>query len=225
MNLIRKICEKFKKNNYENVPVSKISFDYVMSVTKSYLNDKSNSEKLILLDYIIDILKKDICSSGIVEPFIVQPSSPYNFPFPIHIYDENQNRVEIFCGQKEIMIENTDIYVRPWNTSRQFNNILNIKDKAFIYDEHNHISYYYTDINLCYVANGNHSINAGRYFKKGKIISECCDITILYHHCYTNGIHWYNSHTNEVISDVDDFRLATIYQLAKERYFIQNNIK
>ena len=224
MNLIKKIFQKFKNNNYENIPSPSENFKSVIEIAEVNIHDKDDLEKIVILDYIIDILKIDICSSGIVEPFIIKPSSPYKFPFPFRIYDENENQIEIFCGQKEITLENTDIYVRPWDTSRQFKNILNLKDKDFVYDKDNHYSYYYNDINLCYVFNGNHSINAGKYFKKGKIISTVCDITLLYHHCYTDGIHWYNSHTNNIITDVDDFRLAVIYQLAKKRYFIRNNI-
>lgn len=224
MNLIRKILKKFEKNNYKNALSPRESFRSVMSITEINLHNKSDSEKITMLDYIIDILKVDICSSGIIEPFIVQPSSPYKTPFPIYIYDESENRIEIFCGKQEIILEDTDIYVRPWNVKRQLESILNLKDKNFVYNENNHWSYYYNDINLCYVFNGNHSVNAGRYLKKGKIISECCDITMLYPHCYTDGIYWYNSHTNNIISGVDDFRLATIYELAKKRYFIRNNI-
>ena len=101
--------------------------------------------------------------------------------------------------------------------------IIYLFNKDFAYDKVNHYSYYYDDIDLCYVYNGNHSINAGRYYKKGKIISVCCNMTLLYDNCYTDGLKWYNLHTNEVIDTVEDFRLAAIFELAKKRYMLNND--
>lgn len=220
MNLITKIFKKGKA--YKGIPSPTTSFDSVINLTEAFLENKSDSDKIVILDYIIDILKVDICSSGIVEPFIIQPSEPYNYPFPNSVYDENGNTINGRKGIIEIELDKTDIYVRPWNVERQFKSILSLKDIEFEYDKTNHWSLYYSDINLCYVFNGNHSINAGKYFKKGKINSEYLDLTLLYPHCYTDGKHWYNSHTNDIIADVDDFRLATIYELAKKRFFIKN---
>ncbi len=66
MNLITKI---FKKNKaYKDIPSPTTSFDSVINLTEAYLENKSDSDKIVILDYVIDILKVDICSSGIVEP-------------------------------------------------------------------------------------------------------------------------------------------------------------
>lgn len=193
MNLIKKILEKFKKNDYKNTSHPKKNFRSLMTLAEINLKDRSDSEKITMLDYIIDILKVDICSSGIIEPFIIQPTEPYLFPFPNKVYDENGNSIDGHCGEKEVNLKKTDIFVRPWNVERQLKNILNLKDKEFVYDKNNHYSYYY-------------------------------NITTFYSHCHTDGIYWYNSHTNDIIYDVHDFRLAAIYELAKKRYFIRNNI-
>lgn len=226
MRLIKKFLEDSKKQKLKDTPYPTVAFRSIMSTADAFLGTKgrSDSEKITILNYLIDILKVDLCSAGIVEPYIIQPSKPFSSPFPKYIYDENGNIIKTSCGKQEIVLENTDIYVRPWNVGRQFRSILNLKDKEFVYEDFNHFSHYYKDINLCYVYNGNHSINAGRYFKKGKIISECHDITLFYPHCYTDGVHWYNSHTNGIIDDVNDFRLAAIYELARRRYFIQSKI-
>ncbi len=69
MNLIKKILEKFKKNDYKNTSHPKKNFRSLMTLAEINLKDRSDSEKITMLDYIIDILKVDICSSGIIEPF------------------------------------------------------------------------------------------------------------------------------------------------------------
>ena len=48
-------------------------------------------------------------------------------------------------------------------------------------------------------------------------------MTLLYDNCYTDGLKWYNLHTNEVIDTVEDFRLAAIFELAKKRYMLNND--
>ena len=116
------------------------------------------------------------------------------------------------------------IYIQPWNNERTFNNLINLVNKDFKFDKINHKSIYYKDINLCYVFNGNHSINAGKYLKKGSIISQKLDLTQIYPHVFSDGRNWYNIHTNEIYYKVDDFRLASLFEIAKKRYLLINQI-
>lgn len=214
-----KLFSQFKKNIMNKIIYQK-SFDMLIDITNKYLTNKKNDEKLLLLDYIITSLKVDICSSGIILPFIQQHTTPFNSPFPQKFIDENGNIKNYIKGTVEVKLSDTDIYVCTWNNERTFNNLLHLSKNDFKYDKLNHYSIFYEDINLCYVFNGNHSINAGRYLKKGTITSQKADLTLLYPHCYTDGIKWYNSHTNEILHNVEDFRLAALYEVAKKRYML-----
>lgn len=211
----------FKKKPKQHITYSE-SFRLVMECANNYMENKSRDEQLILLDYIINSLKIDLCATGTVFPWYNQPTEPFNPPFPSRVYDEKENEIEIFGAKTEVSLESSSIYVRPWNNNRAFDSIIYLSNKDFIYDKDNHGSYYYDDIDLCYVYNGNHSINAGRYYKKGKISSVTCNMVKLYEHCYTDGLNWYNAHTNQVIATVEDFRLAAIFEIAKKRYNLRN---
>lgn len=201
----------FKKKIKPHINYSE-SVRLIMECANNYMENKSKAEQLILLDYLIDSLKIDLCATGIIFPWYNQPTTPFNLPFPSRVYDEKGNEIVIYGAKTEVSLESSSIYVRPWENNRAFDSIIYLSNKDFVYDKDNHGSYYYDDIDLCYVYNGNHSINAGRYFKKGKITSVCCNMVLLYEHCFTDGKAWYNSHTNEVLFSVDDFRLAALYE-------------
>lgn len=211
----------FKKRLKPHITYSE-SFRLIMECANNYMENKSRDEQLILLDYLIDSLKIDLCATGTVFPWYNQPTAPFNPPFPSRVYDETGNEIVIYGAKTEVSLESSSIYVRPWENSRAFDTIIYLSNKDFVYDKDNHSSYYYDDIDLCYVYNGNHSINAGRYYKKGTIVSVCCNMALLYEHCYTDGLKWYNTHTNEVIVAVEDFRLAAIFEIAKKRYKLRN---
>lgn len=96
--------------------------------------------------------------------------------------------------------------------------IKNIFANKFEFDELNHKAYYFSHVNICYVYNGNHSIASGVVYKKGYITAEECDVSRLFDHVYTDGSHWYNSHNNQALDNLFDFRVGIIYEITKLKY-------
>lgn len=189
---------------------------HLTETVQSFINGKQRSEQIVILDYIIKSLIDDACASKIVEPLIKPTEGVLDEPLPLFYYDENGNSQSIYTSRKtSVDIAASNIYVRPWSIDKTLDSLLNLSDKKFIYKSNNHFSYYYTDIDLCYVHNGNHSINAGRYYKKGTILSDEANTSLLYPHINTDGVYWYNSHTNQVIYSVSDFRFAAVFLVAK----------
>ena len=175
----------------------------------------------ILYDYLIDALLEDLCTSEIVSPFLsekrTRPVPPS--PFPDHFTDE-MGKESSACGQKEteINLKDVKLYLRPWNLTRTARNLFLVGRGGFHYQRQNHRARYYPEINLCYVYNGNHSINAGRYFQTGSIHVQVWRLDLLFPHCKTDGTAWYNSHTGQPIGPVSDFRLALVYSLAQTHW-------
>ena len=197
------------------------SYDRIIRLVDRYMNTYNRDEAVYILDYLIGSMLDDVCSSVIVSPWISYPNGLLPEPFPDHYFDENNDRHEIDTGKyTKVELAESRIYVRPWNTDRTVDNLLSLMIKDFSYDKSNHYSYYYGEIDLCFVYNGNHSINAGRYLKKGEILSKELDLTLLYPHCKTDGVFWYNSHTDEKLREVSDFRLAAVYTLASMKHDI-----
>lgn len=191
----------------------------IMEVANSWIEKaKNNEERILLLDYLIDTILADVCSEKLFLPLIIHPQMPLPSPFPTDFYDpsgvcetiETKEKVSVsLSGSKPV-------YLCPWNNERCAASLVNISKNKFVCDD-NHRAYFYTDIGLCHVYNGNHSINAGRYLKKGEITAVVCRTEMLYPHCYTDGAHWYNSHTNEKLLRAGDFRFAAVYSLARLR--------
>lgn len=202
----------------------KMSYDEVVKTSKAWINGKTKAEQIIILDYVIDVLIEDICSSCAANVLKKPTSSPFTQCIPCFCTDENGNTICIDTGMKTAVdLSCAKLYVCPWEKERTVKNLLDLYNKSFIYDETNHLSNFYTDINLCHVYNGNHSIHIGSYLKKGIIKSNVLQTELLYPNCVTDGLCWYNLHTDKDMGEVTDFRLAAIYSIARTRYEIKCN--
>ena len=151
---------------------------------------------------------------------VLERGNPITPPFSEWVYDHSGNRIEFDrerADRIEVSLSDTQIYVCPWDYSRTARMFQSLPHKEFQYDQHNHKSVYYTDIDLCFVDNGNHSINAGRYLKKGRILSPVYHLECLYPHILTDGRKWYDRRTGSKAGDVEDFRFAALYTLAQRR--------
>lgn len=189
-----------------------------------WTKNRNRDEQIVLLDYIVDMLREDICSGNAAMVLMMPFSSPFFDFIPTGYEDENGKQCSILCDEKQrVNLAEAHIYLCPWEKDRIPNNLFRLRQDSFRFDCDNHKSHYYTDIDLCHVYNGNHSIHIGTYLKKGEIESEVCRTEQLYSHCHTNGEYWYNSHTGKIIFKVNDFRIAALYYAAQIRYKIKND--
>lgn len=211
-NISEEVKEKRRRSGFKE------NYSSIMYTAKLWTENKPHEEQLIYLNYLIEVLLRDIVSSGAAAPLILHCKEPFSEPFPTGYYDKNNNWNSIYSDKYiEVNLADTMIYVRPWNNRRTASNVRDFAKKAFVYQKEEHLSHFYTDIDLCYVFNGNHSVNAGRYYKNGKIISQVFETEKLYPYYETDGAYWYNKQTKEKYLQVDDFRLAAVYSLAKMR--------
>ena len=191
----------------------------IMEVANSWIEKaENNEERILLLDYLIDTILADVCTGKLFLPLITHPKLPLPSPFPTDYYDPF-GVCETIQTEETISVSlsgSTPVYLCPWNNERCAASLVKISKNKFVCDD-NHKAHFYTDIGLCHVYGGNHSINAGRYFKKGVIEATVCHTELLYPHCYTDGAYWHNFHTNEKLFRVSDFRFAAVYSLARIR--------
>lgn len=147
-------------------------------------------------------------------------------PFPWEVLDAQRNeitRLEV-NGTKVIDLKESDVIVLPWNRDRFNNAIIGLKNQDFKYDKLNHMAYYYQELDICFVYNGLHSISAGVGYEKGEISASLVKIDKLFDKIYTDGLFWYNSHTDEKLVTmhgdikVQDFRIAILFELARMKY-------
>lgn len=209
-------------------------YDEIMSIAKHWLTGKygqTTEAKIDILDYLIDVLLVELCACGAVDPLINSRSILYRngfrAPFPIEYLDQNGQQVKMYGEQTmEVGLAKTKIYVHPWCNRKTADALALLKNSDFIYDKDNHISYYFTDLDFCYVYNGNHSINMGHYMKKGTIMSHICDMEQLYRKIRTDGVKWYLRENDNIIrSEVEDYRLAAIFTFGQMRYELKRKEK
>lgn len=213
-----KIAFGKKPDEFQNCYAHARSYYDLMSTAQIWTENKSEDEKRLLLSYLIDTILDDICAEMIFQPLLTDTYPVPNYIIFPDTYDEVGERKSVLSSETvDVDLTVSKVLTCPWNNTRTPTNLLNINDNDFEFMQDNHRSVYYTDIELCQVYNGFHSINAGRYLKKGTIKSDVFRFELLYPHYVTDGLYWYNVHSSEKYSKVFDFRLAAVYSLARMR--------
>lgn len=225
----------FKRKIKEEVNIEKIDkstrangFGNTIDFANDIIKYEEEEDKIKLLDYILNTVKKDLKYSLLTEIMYKEEHKAINLSrlviFPERVYGENEELINTYKdSEKKINILEDDIIVVPWNRRRKVNSIKKLNKYMFQFQETNHMGIYYEDIDLVYIHDGIHSISGAiEINKKGEIyIRKVKDIRKLYNHLYTDGIYWYSTHTNEKIDEVFDFRIAIIYEISK----LKNKIK
>lgn len=220
--LLKLIREYIKKQYDEDKIKPGIAFENAVDFAKEVLNSEdTKEEKIIVLDYIINTIKKDIqidLLSTIIYSGAVSQKR-INRPYPLEYIDKQGNLIYIRAKDKEIKkidLQKDYVLTLPWSRERITDKIKVIFKTNFKYYHDNHIACYYPILDICYVCNGYHSIASGIYHKKGFIEAKIYDIYPLFNNIYTDdGVYWYNSHTSEKIYKIEDFRIGAIFEITK----------
>lgn len=201
------------------------SFDNSLVYIRTLIRSQDDSDKkLLFLDYIQEVIKRDLHAEFQAAIFYEgYKVRKINAPFPMFFRNVNGESICIVTPKeyKEVDLSNDCIFALPWRDISVISTVNMLSEIDFEYIEGSHGALYYYPIDICYVHNGNHSISAGMYFKKGKIKADFCDITPLFSNVYTDGASWYNIHTNNVIEELCDFRIALLFEVAKLRYNVE----
>lgn len=220
--------KNIKENNIEIKSNVSYGFNNALDFARNIIKDENREEKVELLNYILNTVKKDLQYSLLTELIYKKPHEPINLSrtiiFPSDVYDENGERVSIISYEDiEISILDDTIILVPWNIKSKSNGIKYLSKNDFKFFPCNHMGIYYNGLDLTYVYNGIHSISSSIVLnKKGKIkIKEVHNINKLYKHMYTDGLNWYSTHTKNKICEVLDFRIAIIYEVSKLKYSIE----
>lgn len=215
-----------KQHKQKEIVQPPIEYKNAMAYIERILNEKMKDEdKIVILDFVSEMVKKDLQSNVITTIFYSEDHFKKNLTrlLPPLYFDEN-NVEHYFQPEdasnysKNIDLSTDCVLVMPWNKDRLPKNILNIFKNGFIHHPSNHMAYYYTELDICYVYNGTHSITSGIGYKNGLITAEVFQMNRIFEHIRTDGLHWYSTHNNIQLGEVYDFRVAIIYEIAKIKY-------
>ena len=216
---MKQLLTMFNKTlKYAGRPARKISHDAIIRNAKRMIKGESKEDQIFILTYIIDVIIDDLCHSTASNVLQKKFDSPVKYFIPTFYHDEQGNEMSILKEEKRsVDLSKDNVYSYPYDKSKVIRALFDLRSDPFCYYESNHYADYYTDINICRVRDGHHHIHIGRYYKKGFIMADVMQTELLYPHCTTDGINWYNSHTGEIIEKVYDFRIATAYSIAQLR--------
>lgn len=208
-------------------------FDHAMSFIKQgYSYAENVQEKLTLLNYILDAVREDL-KTDLIGSILYHKDKMNRFLdypiFPYYYVDEQGTKHNWHVketGERTISLATDCVLTVPWEKGRLIHAVIASAKEAFRYDSKNQKAYYYHPVGICYIHNGKHSIAANVFHKKGTIQALEYDITALFPHVTTNGVHWLNAHTGEVMElsaiepkkKVADFRVAILYEVAKMKW-------
>lgn len=215
----------FKKKSNKPILFPSAEYTNAMSFATTSIETVTEiSEKLDILDYLISTVKVDL-QADLLSAIIYSGANlkEFDFPFPTYYHDEN-NVEKCICQAdetKQVDLSRDCVLALPWRKQSHISMLLHLKEDAFCFDKCSHDCYYYDYIDLCYVLNGIHSISAGITYKKGTVQAKVYHTKLLFPHIYTNGEYWFNAHTKQSVSKVQDFRVAIIYELCRKKYNLE----
>lgn len=195
-----------------------------------YINElvgyENKSDKILLLDYIIETIKRDLqaeLQSAIIYEY--PDVRTIDNPFPYEYRNKQGELKSIFIENevREVDLSKDCVLALPWDISKIKGTIKNIFHSNFEFIKNNHMANYFEPVGICYVYNGIHSISAGINYRKGQIQARLFDITPLFYNVRTDGARWYNIHTDEEIGKLYDFRTGLIFGAAQMRHFLKMN--
>lgn len=89
------IFERLKKNDSIGFREAKQSYGEVTSTARVWIKGKSEQEQILILNYIIDVLIEDICSSSAADVLKKPLASPFFECIPYICTDETNNTVNV----------------------------------------------------------------------------------------------------------------------------------
>lgn len=221
---------KYKKNTVADIENKKRNqFEKAIHTAELYLscNEYSIEEKKTILTYMMDVIKRDIQSEYIADLFYHDEAKTMRMPmFPEIYYDKDGKEHELkFSENQEISLKEKCVITFPWERKRMSDNIINIVKNGFKNYPINHDVYYYKELNICQVLNGNHSIATGIYTQKGTVLAKVIDMKPLFENIETDGEYFYNIYNGVRIREVQDFRVAVIFEIAKMKDKLENEME
>ncbi|SHH59675.1 hypothetical protein SAMN02745180_00570 [Sporanaerobacter acetigenes DSM 13106] len=219
----------FKKKNKSKTGNSDIAFgfkfamDYIETVLEY---EKTLEDKINMIDFFMEVTRRDI-QYDLLSKFLYSEMDDIkiDFPFAMDYFISNSdfpNKAVLIRKDKTVDLSQDTIILLPWDRYAFSYTVKSILQNGFKYIKSNHRGYYFSDIDLCYVYNGNHSIATGIIKKTGQIRVKEYDIKNLFKDLTTDGLNWYINGEKQLIK-VFDFRISILYELAKTKYNLTNN--
>lgn len=198
-------------------------------------------DELYYLDFMIDVLRKELKYSSLLE--INRGNTAERFVYPFY----KMNDVMLgYRSEKDccIDLDANSLISSPWNHNRYKNILKWLKTHNFQYDKQNHRAYYYDYINIACAYNGFHSLGVGTYLGKGKIEAKYFDTRKIFPYVEANDDLSFSYNKENILKHLEerniplnckfeqelnrriygtDYRLILLYKLCQKKYALEMN--
>lgn len=225
-----------KKSSYEEASIlSYTQFKEVLFFISSVAESENNKEnRLSFLQFIIDTLKADVRSICNLNFLIENIGELSNLKLSYNYNDLPKIIPTIYCKNGKVYDahKETKVYVNlstttVWAYTRKAKSIIDclrfLKYNKLDLPENSYTAHYYDYIDvLTEMTNYTHSCAVAGYYKSGEVEAQLIRTAELFPYVSTDGIRWYYTENDQTISNVNDFRIALIYEVAKLKYKYEN---
>ena len=195
-------------------------------------------EDAYYLDFMIDLLRKEIKYSSLLE--INRGGHMFRYLYPFQRMDPVLIRYKS-SETCQIDLEKNNLISSPWNHGRYKSILKRLSTHAFQYDKQNHRADYYDYINVTCAYNGLHSLGVGSYLGKGTIEARYFDTTRIFPYVETNSDLSFTYNKARILQRMEkenisldyslerelqrrfygtDYRLLLLYKLCQQKYFM-----
>ena len=161
---------------------------------------------------------EDINSSYISAPFYGTQAALVSNVIPKTYRDEKGKEHTLeYESFRDFYLSGVNFIVAPQELTKISDSCETISQEGFIEKEENRMCRYFIEMDFAIVDNGNHSSTAAHLHGTGCVRAEAYSLKKLFEHVYTDGVNWYNRHNSKKLSKGDDFRVCTLFEIARYR--------
>ncbi len=223
-NLFEKLYEPTKEEAYWKDWASEV----ISAIHTSFLNKGTKEELLIRCNYLMYVFKQELAAFGKTSMFIkgIDINSIRGYIFSTYYFAEDGSEAKLKAvGRKKIAL-NSDVVIMPWHMIRLTNCLANIRNTNYQNNPTEEDGFYIQQLDLAVIQTGNHHTSVGAFYNTGEVELDVYDISPMFSRTRvgSNGIDFYDSVTKEKISVTSCHIFGVLYEIARIKFCIENDI-
>lgn len=183
--------------------------------------EKIDSELSILKSY-RKIITLELAHSKLMQ-FTKCTDNCFNLSFPYYYIDEKGTKYELYHELSEEELTNKYVVESPYDTKKWMYHLNRTDELDPSEFKESGRPDYYPELNLILQGAGSIHRTAEAFLnkRKGRARVNKYDDTPLFDNIVTDGAKWINKHTNEPIGNIQDFRLALIFEIRRREKLLE----
>lgn len=219
--LVNDLCWKFRSEK------DKVLYQSILCQINEIVADTEKDDREFILNYFLSIFKVDFQTKGLLDivhrkDCLIKHYITANI-IPISREIDKERLFNARTGEKTMIdFSKQIVVVFPYKKNSLKDGIRTINKVPYDRNVNYIEAKYYDLLDLTYVSSGIHHTAVAIQKRKGNIIADVVRCSELFEKLCTDGQYWYHKKTMKVISKVEDYRIALIFRLGADLYFLKH---